>query len=375
MPFPLFCAFLPAMSPRVNLEKTVYGVPIKKYGARLVATFSKPRGQGRQRKTAPATVKGLQALEAWATAAVRSAAGAKTLTPGEIADATAALAELPEGQTLLSPWGKKAPDSVSPADAEGLVRLHKSPVTQNTVRRQLVCFYNWLRRHHYAAENPFESVATATADEKAVDIYKPGDVAKLFAKAEETAPALIPAMALEFFAGVRTSGVERMRPADLRQAAGEICLPGWASKTRRAYFAPMNATLQAWLAAYPPRGCPPHGVVMPLSLSRWHKALRRLHADAEVSLVPNGARHSFATYLYARNGDAVQTACALGHFGNPQTLARHYRGLADAEAAKAYFAVLPGKVGLKLVYASRKNAKPAGRKSRKNLLKNTKTHQ
>jgi hypothetical protein len=70
---------------------------------------------------------------------------------------------------------------------------------------------------------------------------------------------------------------------------------------------------------------------------------RRLEALAEaagVPWLPNGLRHSFATYHIALYEDAGKTALALGHT-DPALTFRHYRALRTKEEAEAYFAIRP----------------------------------
>lgn len=408
-----------------DLSETYCGVKISQWGRKLVATMPLARGQGRKRKSAKATREGLAALERWVDGEIKARAGVRQLTAAESADAVAALETLPGGVTLLEaaqawcraagaveqitlgeareaylaslaaagrrpatvagarnitaallPFAERVPDALGFAEAEKVVRTPKAAVTQNNVRRVLGCFFNWMKRRRYASANPFAEIEKAFEDERGIAAYSPGDAAKLFRKAEEEFPEMVAALALSFFGGVRTSGLDRMRPEDVRGEAGEICVPGWASKTRRAYYAPMSPTLRAWLAAYPPRAHGPRGAVLPFGKSRWHARSRALHAAAGVAMVPNGGRHSFATYTYALEGDAMKTAAAMGHFGDAQTLVRHYRALADRDSAVAYFGILPrGEVGSDMVPAVSRGGVQKPQKTSKTQTNSIMAHQ
>ena len=410
---------------KTDFSETYCGVKISQWGRKLVATMPLARGQGRKRKSATATKEGLAALEKWVDGEIKARACVRQLTAAENADAVAALATLPGGVTLLEaaqawcrsagtcepitigeareaylsslaaagrrpatvsgarnitaallPFAELAPDALTFSEAEKIVRARKSAVTQNNVRRVLGCFFNWMKRRKYASANPFAEIEKAFEDERGIAAYSPADTARLFAEAEEKFPEMVAAMALSFFAGVRTSGLDRMRPEDVRLESGEICLPGWASKTRRAYYAPISPTLGAWLAAYPPRAHGPRGAVLPFGKSRWHARSRALHAAAGVAMVPNGGRHSFATYTYALEGDAMKTAAAMGHFGDAQTLVRHYRALADRDSAVAYFGILPrGEVGSDLVPAVSREGAAKTQKTSKTQINSITAHQ
>ena len=381
--------------PKFRFPSRFLGAKIALYGQSLTAIFPLPYGRGRLRKTAPPTPAGLQALQAWiATTAANAAADRPSLTPAETADALAALALLPPGVSLadaarayaatiaraspvtiataraeylaalaaanrrpgtlaaaryrlssLDPYADHLTTDLDAATAERLVRLHRAPVTQNGVRSACASFFAFCIRRNYALSNPFASVPTAAVDRAPPALYKPADVARLFAAAESspTSRRLIPFLALAFFAGIRSSGLYRLAAADL--GPEWVRVSGWADKTRRGYIVPVSPTLRAWIDAYP---LAPSAPVAPLSPRQMLAAIRKLHAAAHVKRIPNGARHSFASYLYAQSGDAAKTAAALGHFGNTATLVNHYRALATPADADAFFAISPRKLVDKL---------------------------
>jgi integrase len=67
--------------------------------------------------------------------------------------------------------------------------------------------------------------------------------------------------------------------------------------------------------------------------------LREVHG---VKTIKHGARHSFASYWLAQNGDINQLCRFLGH-DDPETTFRHYAKAATKREAAKFFAILSKK--------------------------------
>ena len=387
------------------IKSTTYlGQKIYASGGRYCACVVLPRGNGRVRKSAPATDEGLDSLHDWIDSVLNAKTSIeKPLTQSEIADARLARTFLPEGATLtdaareyaerhsvkrigvgdageewiesLRRLGRR-PRTVQSARthlnhlskyfnldvsgftvemAKDVCAAYKSPRSANDVRTTLHGFFSFCIRNGYAKENPFAAIPPAKFDFTPPGIYKPEDVANLFATAEEKFPSDIPALALMFFAGIRTSGLERMVAGDVDVVSGTVSIPPVADKLRRGYIARMHRPLKEWLSAYPPHGKIAKGDCQ----GNFHKHLQLLYAKAKFTHIRNGARHSFASYALAIGEmDAPSVALSLGHFGASDTLLAHYRRIATPQAAKEYFAILP-----RICHKSVTDSSPAGEKT------------
>lgn len=370
------------------LTKLTYlGQKIYLSGGRYCACVVLPRGNGRVRKSAPATDKGLDFLRQWIDLALSARTSAeRQLTDRELSDARLAISFLPEGATLtdaakeyaerhavrhvtIGEAGKewieslqrlgRRPRTIASArshlnhisnffdtdvssynslSAKELCASYASPKTANDIRTTLHGFFSFCIRNGYAKENPFDAIPAAKFDFTPPEIYKPKDVAKLFAVAEEKFQRDLPALALLFFAGIRSSGLERMTAGDIDMAGKTISIPPIADKLRRGYVARMHSPIHEWLSAYPPSG-----KIVPSSCpNNLHNHLKRLFVAAKVKHIRNGARHSFASYALALGEmDAPSVALALGHFGASDTLLSNYRRLATPQTAEAYFSIRP----------------------------------
>ena len=109
------------------------------------------------------------------------------------------------------------------------------------------------------------------------------------------------------------------------------------SKTRSPRAIPMNANLRGWLL---PHRREDEGLIAPQGLNVLRKQLRAAHRSAGVKQIKHGPRHSYASYLLARDGDVDALILSLGH-DDPATTFRHYHRVASARAAKAFWSIYP----------------------------------
>ncbi|MBE7496865.1 MAG: site-specific integrase [Verrucomicrobiaceae bacterium] len=167
---------------------------------------------------------------------------------------------------------------------------------------------------------------------KAPGILSPADTAALLAAAPDE---IVPALAIGFFAGLRTAEIERLdwREIDLRRGFIEITAEKAKSSQRR--LVEITANLRAWLEPHAQRSGP-----VRLTEMRHKDRFDLARKAAGIAWPANACRHSFASYHLALHQDAAKTALQLGHT-NTAVLFQHYREIATPEDAKAFFAITP----------------------------------
>lgn len=210
--------------------------------------------------------------------------------------------------------------------------LKNAPQSKDKHRRLLHNFFGYCAGRGYTDENPVARAAKVKVIRNAPGILTPADTAALLA----AAPAeIVPALAIGFFAGLRTAEIARLdwQEIDLRRGFIEITAEKAKSSQRR--LVEITANLRAWLE--------PHACLSgPVRLTEMrHKDRFDLaRKDSKVAWPANACRHSFASYHLALHQDAAKTALQLGHT-NTAVLFQHYRELATPEDAKAFFAITP----------------------------------
>ncbi len=199
-------------------------------------------------------------------------------------------------------------------------------------RRLLHNFFNYCVGRGYTEENPVARAARVRVLRKRPGILSPADTAALLAVATDE---IVPALAIGFFAGLRTAEIERLdwREIDLRRGFIEITAEKAKSSQRR--LVEITANLRAWLEPHAQRSGP-----VRLTEMRHKDRFDLARKDAGIAWPANACRHSFASYHLALHQDAAKTALQLGHT-NTAVLFQHYRELTTPEDAKAYFAITP----------------------------------
>ena len=210
--------------------------------------------------------------------------------------------------------------------------LKNAPQSKDKHRRLLHNFFGYCAGRGYTDENPVARAAKVKVIRKAPGILTPADTAALLAAATAE---IVPALAIGFFAGLRTAEIERLdwREIDLRRGFIEITAEKAKSSQRR--LVEITANLRAWLEPHAQRSGP-----VRLTEMRHKDRFDLARKAAGIAWPANACRHSFASYHLALHQDAAKTALQLGHT-NTAVLFQHYRELARPEDAEAYFAITP----------------------------------
>jgi integrase len=213
--------------------------------------------------------------------------------------------------------------------------LKVAPQTAKNFRTVAHTLFKFAETRGYIAkgQNPVaatEGVRVKNGD--AVEIYTPGEIAKLLA----AAPAdLQPLLAIGAFAGVRVAEMLRLEWADIDLAGGFLTVSAEDAKTKSRRLVPLADNLRQWLAPYAGRS----GKVWAASAILYHKRTAATSRAAGVPWKGNALRHSFASYRLAQTQSAAQVSLEMGN--SPQVVFRHYRELVKPADAAAWFAVAP----------------------------------
>jgi len=207
-----------------------------------------------------------------------------------------------------------------------------SPITQRNYRTYLTTFYNHFIDEGIIRNNPVSKVKIAEPVDEEVSVLSFRDTEKLF-RANRNEP-YIGRLALEAFAGLRFSTVQKLTYDDIKWDDQGIALPAAIMKTKkRQYIDGLPDNLWKWLK-HTSKEC-------------WDlrpRQCRRMKSEAFIrAQVPhprNVLRHSFCSYHVAANKDAARTAVILCH-ANPRMLYNHYKGVATEKDAKKYFNIVP----------------------------------
>ena len=174
-------------------------------------------------------------------------------------------------------------------------------------------------------------------DQSLPEILRPTDVEAVMRTAEEHEPSLVPALALGFFAGLRTAEITQLEWQDVNIPDGLITVSPRIAKKRRVRHIDIEPNLKPWLLPYRKSS----GRIVP-DETAWRYRFDKVRREAGIlnRWPSNAMRHSFATYFLAKTGDQNRTALALGH-RDTDVLFAHYRRLATKKEAEAFWRIEP----------------------------------
>lgn len=184
-------------------------------------------------------------------------------------------------------------------------------------------------------------------DERIPQTWTPAEVTILFKTAEKKQPAILPALTALFFAGVRPHEMMRLTWDAVDCEARVLRLGAAVTKTRTMRNVELSDNAVVWFKAHRSTG-----LLVP-SEAQYRTMREEVMKAANLKKWPvDIARHTFATATYQSTGDAGKTMKQLGHFGNPDIFARHYKGQPwSAEDAAAYWQIKPNKKAATTVIA------------------------
>jgi integrase len=209
-----------------------------------------------------------------------------------------------------------------------------SPRTQRGYVSDVRTMFNFAIRRGLLRHNPAAGVELPVEEPCAVVIHTPAQVKTVLEFARRYDLNICRALAVRYFAGLRSAEVERLEEKFIRAGTLEVC--AMASKTRRRRLVTIQPALAAWLrlgGAIPVRGN---------KSNVWRDFTAALNRAEGVEWSHNVTRHSFVSYHLAEFENAGKTALEAGH--SEAMLFAHYRELVTREAAKEFWGIRPKRV-------------------------------
>jgi len=217
--------------------------------------------------------------------------------------------------------------------------------TRNGYLTDLKNLFNWAVAEKLIQDNPCDSVRKYRAGEKEMAeiesrkmILTVEETRRVMSIAADRFPALVPRLALLFFAGLRPE----------REAAGQLWKDIHMSerlvhvlkskaKDRQERYVRMTDCLHDWLTWSESNG-------LELPVQNWRKQFEELKSEAGLleDWPRDAARHTFASYHLVRFGEEPTKDC-LGH-GTYDMLFMNYRTLVKPTEADEFFRITPPSV-------------------------------
>lgn len=270
----------------------------------------------------------------------------KPLTCDEVADALVHRLEsegkskrhIDSTRSRLKRWSaeygdRKTRDISTEIVDDFLMHMQGSPKTVSAYRLTLSALFAHAVRLKAAQSNPVAESMRPKVPKVEPGTLKPKQVAAMLHAASDR---YLPALAISFFAGLRSSEIEELNWREIDFDEGHIEIKAAISKKEKRRFVPISDNLRAWLL--------PHrqaeGAL--IDSPQIHRTEREAaQAKAGIKNWPhNAGRHSYASYHIAEFQDAGKTSFNLGH-PNPTLLYNTYRALVKPKDAHAYWGISP----------------------------------
>ena len=204
-------------------------------------------------------------------------------------------------------------------------------LTRNHFRRCASTLFSFGLERGYCAANPATAVSRAKATSGEVGLLTPKQTAALLEAADDV---LVPALAVQAFAGLRRAEVERLDWQEVDLVAGLIEVRASKAKSARRRLVKVQPNLAAWLVPHAQAA----GPVAPVG---YRDRLDDARTAAGLHEWPhNCLRHGFASYGLAAFSDAAALALELGHTDSA-LLFGHYRQLVKPKEAARYWEIRP----------------------------------
>jgi integrase/recombinase XerD len=248
----------------------------------------------------------------------------------------------------LAPKKAKAVHTIQREDVEKFVAACKlGPVGQRNMVRALSSLFSWCVERKVMAKNPaldwnLSEANKVLSQDRAPRILTIQEAHKILraAAAGGDKPMvvgkqsirllpgeLVPFVVLGMFGGVRPFEARRMRwewiwwgDSKKENHDAHLDIPAGITKTRTGRTVPMEPLLAEWLRPFKR----PDGPMVPPAFARKFTVLSKL-CWGDAGWPEDVLRHSYASYLLARDKDAGSVAENLGHQGSTSTLFRYYR--------------------------------------------------
>jgi site-specific recombinase XerD len=298
-----------------------------------------------------------QVLEHW------RATGAGSIKPTSIKEAVEAFKaqHLPEvkhrtASDIRSRLSRFASDldgrevhSVHASDIERWLHSFSNRNTRRSYWKRIAPFFAWAVRNRMVAENPLDMLKAPETKRARVKVYTPADFKRMLEWTEkETERLQVRAfLALAGLCFLRTAeivrlyaGEEVIRWSDILWRRKLVHVRGEVAKeTRRASddrFPPIDTAFEKVMIRFMDLK---EGRCVELMHHDFSKLWRKMHADLELTAIPNGLRKSCISYTLAARPELGIVQCAKWAGNSEGTIRKHYLEQLSQEDAEKWFHV------------------------------------
>jgi integrase/recombinase XerD len=246
-------------------------------------------------------------------------------------------------------FGKRQAAAITSDEIERWSYVHcKTNATRREVLVRINSLFAYGVKWGYLRENPVTRLDKPRPNNADTAILTVKEAAALM----NACPVeIIPAVAVQLFAGLRTSEVESLEWERINFESNSIRVTqkkGAGNRKSIIRFVPMLPTLRAWIEPFRKLAGPVYPIAEKgpkkgqMSLQIYKVAFARARRAAGIVTWKNHTlRHSFGSYRYAETTNLPQLMAEMGHT-NPRTTVQHYIDAVTKKDAEAFWGLIPG---------------------------------
>jgi len=229
---------------------------------------------------------------------------------------------------------------ITAGDIETALR-RETPSNRNGFLRYLRAIFGFGMKRGYLERNPVGQIEFSSVKLGEVQVYTPDEVSRLLNDCLANDINLIPYRVLTLWCGIRPRGeMSRIEWDDINWQDRIIKLKASITKKGRSRFPAISPNALEWLSVYRQMGGSTEGRIVKYTRSQLEARCKANCHRAEVTSIPNGARHSYCSYHLALHQDINALTLQSGH-ASTDILWRHYYQAATREDAQRYWTIVP----------------------------------
>ncbi len=206
-----------------------------------------------------------------------------------------------------------------------------SPQTRRNTLTKLKQFLNWCVSEELVSTNPAQTLSVSV-ECRVPEVYTLDEVHRLLEVVQHEAHrSLMAYVTLGLFAGLRPTEAQRLTWNDFHWDHSVLSISPDRTKVKRARLVELHSVLLDWLNRVP-RDQP----LIPLGFSRRLKSYQRC---LQIRWIPDGLRHSFATYWLGVHQNRNRLAELMGN--SPTIIGRHYLKPVSRSEAQRFWVMTP----------------------------------
>jgi integrase len=202
--------------------------------------------------------------------------------------------------------------------------------------RDLNILFSFALRRGWILENPISHIERPDPEDGEIHILSLDQCSKLLTRAGSPQhEIMLPAVAIQLFAGLRRSEIQRLDWSEIDVEGRSIIVSARKAKTRQRRVITIRENLSGWLHPYVRTAGPVAPTV----------GFRERFDDLIEPFRPwpsNALRHSFGSYLFGLTKNENLVAAEMGN--SPGIVFKHYRALVSNKAAKQFWELRPVKL-------------------------------